>query len=186
MSVCLLGSFPKKNAALIWTLSIRGGGGGSEANQKFWDTFCEPKLLEIFVERGWGFDQIQKFWDTFCQNIGWIRMHKSVPKVPKVLTFGKVYQKIQKSGGGSDLFWTKSKLKLHFFGGKLPYRSKCSGSKQRGLPYRVGRMQDWGVGSTRSRDLQTRPRDNRVCKAPSTGTAGGGLWTEWGGCHQTP
>ena len=47
--------------------------------------------------------------------MGWIRMHKSVPKVPKVLTFGKVSQKIQKSGGGSDLFWTKSKLKLHFF-----------------------------------------------------------------------
>ena len=52
-------------------------------------------------------------------------MHKSVPKVPKVLTFGKVSQKIPKNpkilgGGGSDLFWTKSKLKLHFFFEKLP------------------------------------------------------------------
>ena len=46
-------------------------------------------------------------------------MHKSVPKVPNVLTFRKVSQKIKKNpkilGGGSDLFWTKSILKLHFF-----------------------------------------------------------------------
>ena len=52
-------------------------------------------------------------------------MQKSVPKVPKVLTFGKVSQKIPKDpkilGGVSDLFWTKSKLKLHFFYEKLPY-----------------------------------------------------------------
>ena len=51
-------------------------------------------------------------------------MHKSVPKVPKVLTFGKVSQKIPKNpkilGGGSDLFWTKSKLKLHFFVENVP------------------------------------------------------------------
>ena len=58
----------KKNAALIWTLSIRGG--GSEANQKFWVTFCEPTFLAFLVEREGGFDQIQKFWDTFCQNMG--------------------------------------------------------------------------------------------------------------------
>ena len=42
-------------------------------------------------------------------------MHKSVLKVPTVLTFRKVSQKIKKSGGGSDLFWTESKLNLHFF-----------------------------------------------------------------------
>ena len=39
-------------------------------------------------------------------------MHKSVPKVPKVLTFRKVPQKIQTSGGVSDLFWIKSKFGL--------------------------------------------------------------------------
>ena len=51
-------------------------------------------------------------------------MHKSVPKVPKVLTFGKVSKKIPKNpkflGGGSDPFWTKSKLKLHFFVENVP------------------------------------------------------------------
>ena len=45
-------------------------------------------------------------------------MHKSVPKVAKVLTFRKVYQKIQKSKRwGSDLFWTKSKYSCIFLGG---------------------------------------------------------------------
>ena len=40
-------------------------------------------------------------------------MHESVSKVPKVLTFGKVSKKIQKSWGlgGADQFWTMSKLK---------------------------------------------------------------------------
>ena len=57
--------------------------GGSEANNKFWDTFYEPIFFAIF---------------------------------------GKVSQKIQKSeAGGSHLFWTKAKLKLHFLGGSVPY-----------------------------------------------------------------
>ena len=54
-------------------------------------------------------------------------MNKSIPKNPKVLTFGKVSQKIPKSGGRgeSDLLWTNSKLKLHFFlGGEAPSGGK--------------------------------------------------------------
>jgi hypothetical protein len=33
-------------AVLIWTMSVRGGG-GSKANQKFWDTFWEPKMGKL-------------------------------------------------------------------------------------------------------------------------------------------
>ena len=39
---------------------------------------------------GGGLTKKGMFRDIFCQNIGLIRMHKSVPKVSKVLTFGKV------------------------------------------------------------------------------------------------
>ena len=40
-------------------------------------------------------------------------MHKRVPKVPKVLPFGKVSQKFQKSEVRPAK--TESKLKLHYF-----------------------------------------------------------------------
>ena len=30
------------------------GGGGSEAIQKFWDTFCAPTILEFWAEKGGG------------------------------------------------------------------------------------------------------------------------------------
>ena len=52
----------------------------------------KPKNLRHFLwtkffgRKEGGFEQIKKFWDTFCKNIGWIRMHKFVPKDPKVLT----------------------------------------------------------------------------------------------------
>ena len=35
----------EKNAALIWLLSIRGGG-GFRSKPKIWDTFCEPTFLD--------------------------------------------------------------------------------------------------------------------------------------------
>ena len=60
----------EKKMQLKFGFRPKGGGGGSEANQKFWDTFCEPTFLDFLVERGRGFDQIQKVWDTFCQNMG--------------------------------------------------------------------------------------------------------------------
>ena len=52
------------------------GGGGSEAIQKFWDTFCAPTILVKYNT-------------------------KSAPKVPgKKSAYEKVSQKFQKSGGG--------------------------------------------------------------------------------------
>ena len=96
--------------------------GRFQSKPKILGHFLWTKFSGLLVERGGmgGFDKIQNFWDTFCQNIGWITMQKSVPKVPKVLTFGKVSQKIQKSGGRSDLFWTKSELKLNFYFESVP------------------------------------------------------------------
>jgi hypothetical protein len=75
------------------------GGGGSEAIQKFWDTFCAPTILEFWAEKGGGVDQIQKFLDTFYPDFGEIQ-HKNAPKVPgKKPAYKKVSQKFQKSGG---------------------------------------------------------------------------------------
>ena len=47
-------------------------------------------------------------------------MHKSVPKVPKVLTFGKVYQKIQKSGGGVRPVLDEVQIKAAFYFQEAP------------------------------------------------------------------
>ena len=52
---------------------------------------------------------------------GEIGITKSISKPPKVWSFKKVLQQFQKSVGGgagcgwSDLFWKKTKFKLHFF-----------------------------------------------------------------------
>ena len=47
------GSFSKKKCSLIMDF-FQKGGGGSEAIQKFWDTFCAPTILEFWVEKGGG------------------------------------------------------------------------------------------------------------------------------------
>ena len=55
-------------------------------------------------------------------------MHKSVPKVPKVLTFGKVSQNIPKDpkflgGGGVRPVLDENQIKAAFFPEKLPKKS---------------------------------------------------------------
>ena len=47
-------------------------------------------------------------------------MHKSVPKVQKVLTLGKVSQKIQKSGGGVRPVLDEVQIKAAFFFWEAP------------------------------------------------------------------
>ena len=96
----------QKKCSLIMDF-FQKGGGGSEAIQKFWDTFCAPTILEFWAEKGGGVDQIQKFLDTFYPDFGEIR-HKKCPKSSKSL------------GGGVRPFWKKSIIKLHFFFEKLP------------------------------------------------------------------
>ena len=39
---------------LNYEILPKGGGGGSEAIQKFWDTFCAPTILEFWTEKGGG------------------------------------------------------------------------------------------------------------------------------------
>ena len=85
------GASHKKNAALLWNSSKRGG--VSEAIQRFWDTFCAPTILEFWAEKGGVVDQIQNFLGAFYPGFGkiWpkkvpqmfqkkISLRKSVPK----------------------------------------------------------------------------------------------------------
>ena len=95
-------------------------GGGSEAIQKFWDTFCAPTILEFWAEKGGGLTKSKSFWTLFTLIL--VKYDtKSAPKVPgKKSAYKKVSQKFQKSGGGVRPFWKKSIIKLHFFCWEAP------------------------------------------------------------------
>ena len=100
------------------------GGWGSEAIQKFWDTFCAPTILEFWAEkRGGGVDQIQKIMGTFYPDFGEIRPKKCPKSFQKKISLRKSVPKVSKVWGGVRPFWKKSIIKLHFFYGKLPYCS---------------------------------------------------------------
>ena len=75
------------------------GGGGSEAIQKFWDTFCAPTVLEFWAEKG-GLTKSKSFWRLLTLIL--VKYDtKRAPKVPgKKSAYEKVSQKFQKSGGG--------------------------------------------------------------------------------------
>ena len=80
------------------------GGGGSEAIQKFWDTFCAPTILEFWAEKGGGVDQIQKFLGTFYPDFGEIR-HKKVPKkFQKKISLRKSAPNVPKVWRGGQTF----------------------------------------------------------------------------------
>ena len=75
------------------------GGGGSEAIQKFWDTFCAPTILEFWAEKGGGLTKSRIFWVLIT--LVWVKYdQKKCPKSSKKkLAYKKVSQKFQKSGG---------------------------------------------------------------------------------------
>jgi hypothetical protein len=79
------------------------GGGGSEAIQKFWDTFCAPTILEFWAEKGGGEDHIKKKFGTFYPDFGNIRP-KKCPKSSKKNQPTKKCPKSSKSLGGGQTF----------------------------------------------------------------------------------
>ena len=63
-------------------------------------------------------------------------MHKSVPKVTKVLTFGKVSQKIQKSWGGARPVLDEVQIKAAFIlGASLGVSNTCKLSMKKKIGF---------------------------------------------------
>ena len=75
------------------------GEGGSEAIQKFWDTFCAPTILEFWAEKGGGLTKSKSFWTLFTLIL--VKYDtKSAPKVPGENQRTKKCPKSSKSLGG--------------------------------------------------------------------------------------
>ena len=91
------------------------GGGGSEAIQKFWDTFCAPTLLEFWAQKGGGVDQIQNFLGTFYPGFGEIWPKKVPQKFQKKISLQKSVPKVPKVWGGGQTFLEEFHNKAAFF-----------------------------------------------------------------------
>ena len=79
------------------------GGGGSEAIQKFWDTFVHQPFWNFGQKKGGWVDQIQNFLGTFYPGFGEIWPKKCPKSSKKKSAYEKVsqkFQKFKKSGGG--------------------------------------------------------------------------------------
>ena len=99
-------------------LCPEGGGGGSEANQKIWDTFYEPNLFDFLVERG-GFDQIQNFGTLFVKILGGLGCTKVLQKFQKFRLSEKNTKRSKNLRGGQTCFG-QSLNKAAFFWGECP------------------------------------------------------------------
>jgi hypothetical protein len=62
--VVKLRELPIKKCSLIMDFFHKGGG-GSEAIQKFWGTFCAPTILEFWAEKGGGLTKSNSCWALF-------------------------------------------------------------------------------------------------------------------------